>query len=85
MALVSDATVIIEAGEKSGAISQAWEALRLGRGLFLAESLATNPELKWPADLIRYGACVISDALGEAFLDELPDRDPELSNNAFAF
>ncbi len=34
MALISDATVIVEAGEKSGTIHQGWEAIRLGRPLF---------------------------------------------------
>jgi len=40
MALLTDATVIIEAGEKSGAVPQGWEALRLGRLLFPLESVA---------------------------------------------
>ena len=31
MALLTDATVIIEAGESSGTLDQGWEALRLGR------------------------------------------------------
>jgi DNA processing protein len=35
MALLTDATVIVEAGEKSGTLHQGWEALRLGRLLFL--------------------------------------------------
>lgn len=35
MALLSDATVIVEAGETSGTLHQGWEALRLGRPLFL--------------------------------------------------
>jgi DNA processing protein len=35
MALLTDATVIVEPGEKSGTLHQGWEALRLGRLLFL--------------------------------------------------
>ncbi|UII21581.1 DNA-processing protein DprA [Fulvivirga ligni] len=35
MALISDATIIIEASEQSGTRHQGWEALRLGRKLFL--------------------------------------------------
>ena len=40
MALLSDATVIVEAGERSGTLHQGWEALRLGRLPFLMESVA---------------------------------------------
>ena len=40
MALISQATVIVEAGEDSGVISQAWECLRLGRLLLIHKSLA---------------------------------------------
>ena len=55
MALLTDATVIVEAGEKSGALFQGWEALRLGRLLFLLENVATHPTLSWPKQLIHYG------------------------------
>ena len=74
MALLTDATVIVEAGEKSGTLHQGWEALRLGRLLFLMESVATNPALSWPAEMIRYGAQVLArDNLDEAlyYLPEL--------------
>ena len=49
MALLSDATIIVEAGEGSGTLHQGWEALRLGRALFLLESLAVSDELTWPS------------------------------------
>ena len=74
MALLSDATVIIEAGDKSGSISQAWEALRLGRGLFITKTLVDNSELTWPDKLIEYGAKVLSDETIRDFLDFLPPR-----------
>jgi DNA processing protein len=38
MALISHATIIVEAQEKSGSLHQGWEALRLGRPLFRARS-----------------------------------------------
>lgn len=60
MALLTDATVIVEAGEQSGTLCQGWETLRLGRLLFLLESLARNPALTWPLQMIRYGAQVLS-------------------------
>lgn len=60
MALLTDATVIVEAGEKSGTLHQGWEALRLGRVLFLMESVAEDPKLSWPGEMVRYGAQVLS-------------------------
>ena len=56
MALLSDATIIVEAGEKSGTLHQGWEALRLGRPLFLLRSVAEDARLTWPSEMIRYGA-----------------------------
>ncbi len=60
MALVSHASVIVEAGDSSGSISQGWEALRLGRPLFLLRSLVDNNALKWPAEMVEYGASVLT-------------------------
>lgn len=60
MALISDATVIVEAGESSGTRHQGWEALRLGRLVFIMESVANDPNLKWPREMIEYGAQVLS-------------------------
>lgn len=70
MALLSDATVIVEAGEKSGTLHQGWEALRLGRTLFLMESVAMDPDLSWPREMIRYGAQVLT---RENLSEELAD------------
>jgi DNA processing protein len=85
MALVSDATVIIEAGEKSGAINQGWEALRLGRGLFLSKSLIENKSLSWPYEMVSYGAGVLSDDTIEDFFASLPVRVPPLEADAVPF
>ena len=74
MALISDATVIVEAGVTSGSISQGWEALRLGRGLFIAESLVNNPKLPWPKEMMGYGAQVLSSETMEEFFETLPAR-----------
>lgn len=60
MALLSHASVIVEAGETSGSLSQGWEALRLGRPLFLLQSILKNSELKWPRELIDHGASVLT-------------------------
>ena len=61
MALVSNATVIIEAGETSGTLHQGWEALRLNRPLFILRSVAEDPGLKWPGEMLDYGALVLSE------------------------
>jgi DNA processing protein len=42
MALISDATVIIEASDSSGSLSQGWEALRLGRPLFITKAILSS-------------------------------------------
>ena len=70
MALLSNATVIVEAGETSGSLSQGWEALRLGRNLFVLESVAEDKSLKWPQEMISYGAEVLSST--EQLLEALP-------------
>lgn len=74
MALISDATVIIEAGNTSGSLSQGWEALRLGRPLFIAKSIVDDPSLKWPADMLQYGAFILSDDTLDELFALLPDR-----------
>lgn len=72
MALIVNASVIVEAGETSGALSQGWETLRLGRLLFIMESVFAIPGLKWPMEMLQYGAQRLSNENFEAFLDVLP-------------
>ncbi|MBL9170652.1 MAG: DNA-protecting protein DprA [Verrucomicrobiales bacterium] len=74
MALISDATVIIEASESSGSLSQGWEALRLGRALFITKTVAEDPSLKWPAEMLSYGARVLSNDAVDDFFAMLPER-----------
>jgi DNA processing protein len=76
MALISHATVIIEAGESSGSLSQGWEALRLGRALFIAHSVVNNPDLRWPDEMLSYGAKFLSDSTVEELLSMLPGKAP---------
>lgn len=74
MALLSDLTVIVEAGEKSGSLHQGWEALRLGRPLFLTDLAVSNAGLAWPSEFMKYGAMVIrADDMG-LLLEFLPER-----------
>lgn len=60
MALLSDATVIVEASETSGTQSQAWEAIRLNRRLFLLESLVREANIQWVKSVMDYGAEVLN-------------------------
>jgi DNA processing protein len=70
MALISDATIIVEALDTSGSIHQGWEALRLGRSLFIWKSIMNNPKLNWPKKMRQYGAIVLSDP--EDVFESLP-------------
>jgi len=72
MALLSDATVIVEAGETSGTLHQGWEAIRLGRPLFIMESVMRDPSLSWPAKMVEYGAQVLSRDNLDVVIDNLP-------------
>ena len=56
MALISDATVIVEASEKSGTRHQGWEAIRIGRFLYIMQNVVQNDNLGWPQEMIKYGA-----------------------------
>jgi DNA processing protein len=80
MALLTDATVIVEAGEKSGTVHQGWEALRLGRHLFLLEHLASDPALSWPREMIHYGAQVLTRANLEDVLSAVPAMTASVSD-----
>ena len=73
MALLSEVTVIIEAGEQSGSLHQGWEALRLGRPLFFLESLR-RAELDWPHKFERYGALPLSLEDLDPFFEVLPEQ-----------
>jgi DNA processing protein len=72
MALIVNASVIVEAGETSGALSQGWETLRLGRMLFIMESVVNNRSLKWPNEMLGYGAQILANDNLNAFFDALP-------------
>jgi DNA processing protein len=61
LALVADAAVIVEAEEMSGSLTHGWEALRLGRPLFLMASILERRDLLWPRKLLEYGAMVLRD------------------------
>jgi DNA processing protein len=81
MALLCHASVIVEAGESSGTLSQGWEALRLNRPLFILKSVFENAELTWPEEMLKYGAHLLDDV--EQILQALPLGLPPLEEVAF--
>ena len=81
MALISNATVIVEAGDTSGSLHQGWEALRLGRPLLIIDTIVNNRKLKWPNEMIKYGAKVLSIKDVESLLEVLPPIGTEMNIN----
>lgn len=61
MSALSEATIIVEAGETSGTLIQARAALAQGRKLFILESCFQNPKLTWPAKFEKKGAIRVKD------------------------
>jgi len=74
MALIADASVIVESGEGGGSLNQGWETLRLGRPLFIHDREFEKSELQWPRKMARYGAIRFREATD--ILDELPSAIP---------
>lgn len=56
MSALTEATVIIEAGETSGTLIQARAALKQGRKLFILQSCFENPNITWPLKYEKMGA-----------------------------
>ena len=56
MSALTEATVVVEAGDTSGTLIQARAALAQGRRLFLLDSCFRNPSLSWPARFVERGA-----------------------------
>jgi DNA processing protein len=61
MAALSEATIIVEAGETSGTLVQAREALKQGRKLFILNSCFERGDLNWPTRFEREGAIRVRD------------------------
>lgn len=61
MSALTEATVIVEAGETSGTLIQARAAIKQERKLFILDSCFHNPNLTWPANLEAKGAVRVKD------------------------
>lgn len=70
MSALTTATVIVEAGNTSGTLTQAKAALRQRRKLFILNSCFENPDLTWPREFEQQGAVRVRDF--DQILSELP-------------
>lgn len=61
MSALTEATIIIEAGETSGTLTQARAALAQGRKLFILDSCFQNHALTWPKRFEEQGAIRVHD------------------------
>jgi DNA processing protein len=73
MALISDTTIIIEAGNTSGTQHQGWAALRLGRPVFIHKKVMQDPSIEWVKEMKKYGAKEFSNP--DEILDYLPPEN----------
>jgi DNA processing protein len=65
MAVISDATVVMEASDTSGTLHQAAECTKLGRWLFIAKSVVDNASLTWPSKFLKYDTCIVLDKVSQ--------------------
>lgn len=61
MSALTEATIIIEAGETSGTLVQARAAIKQGRKLFILDSCFRDSRLDWPEKFAREGAVRVRD------------------------
>jgi DNA processing protein len=61
MSPLTEATVIVEAGETSGTLVQARHALKQGRKLFILDSCFRVPSITWPAKFVEQGVIRVSE------------------------
>jgi len=61
MSALTEATVIVEAGNMSGALIQARHAVQQKRKLFILNNCFENPELTWPSRYLEKGAIRVFD------------------------
>ncbi|WP_387466229.1 DNA-processing protein DprA [Photorhabdus sp. RM323S] len=61
MSALSEATIIVEASDTSGTMTQARAALNQGRKLFILESCFKNTSISWPTKYEALGAIRVKD------------------------
>jgi DNA processing protein len=72
MSALSEATLIVEAGETSGSLTQAVAAVHQKRKLFIWEACFNNEKLRWPQKFADKGAIRVSsyEQIKEALLNK---------------
>lgn len=73
MAAISDATVIVEASDTSGTLTQARACAHQGRPLFILRSCAEEPSVSWPAKWAKRENVFVVDDAGD-ILDIMESR-----------
>jgi DNA processing protein len=61
MSALSEATIIVEAGETSGTLTQARAAIQQGRKLFILDSCFERSDITWPETYAKRGAIRVRD------------------------
>ena len=61
MSALTEATIIVEAGDTSGTLIQARHAIKQGRKLFIMDNCFRRSSLKWPAKFAELGAIRVGD------------------------
>jgi len=61
MSALTEGTIIVEAGETSGTLTQARAALYQGRKLFILDNCFNNPAITWPSRFEKEGAIRVRD------------------------
>jgi len=61
MSALSKATIIVEAGETSGTLTQARAAIQQGRKLFILDSCFERSDITWPETYAKRGAIRVRD------------------------
>ena len=61
MSALTEATIIVEAGDTSGTLIQARAALQQGRKLFILDSCFRNTSISWPRKFADKGAIRVTD------------------------
>ena len=59
MAALSEATVIVEASDTSGSLTQARACFNQGKKLFILNSCFENPDITWPRKYLEKGAICV--------------------------
>lgn len=72
MAAVTDATVIVEASDTSGTLSQARACAHQGKPLFIMRSCAENPAISWPGKWLERDNVHVIDSV-EDIMERLPN------------